>query len=182
MISNRRSTGRAGIGAGAFCLAAAAAAMIGMGTAHADTPDDVIGQAEQDLSQAVDALQQAPTTGLDSQELSIVTGQESQLYTTEGLLTNLEAQQDALPVADQAGLADVDQGLLNAEQQMLDGAQAFVSADEAGDLATSSGALTANLDVLDPSLATLGPLYDALFESIGAQIFSDFGLPDIFLP
>jgi hypothetical protein len=182
MTSNRRTTRRARLGAGGICMAAAAAAMIGVGTAHADTPDDVIGQADQDLIQAVDALQQAPTAGLDSQELSIITGQESQLYNMEGLLTNLESQQDGLPVADQAGLADVDQGLLNADQQMLDGVQAFVSADQAGDLATSSGALTANLDLLDPALATLGPLYDTLFDSIGAQLFSDFGLPDIFLP
>ena len=150
-------------------MPAAAAAIIGMGAAHADTPDDVIGLAEQDLSQAVDGLQQAPTSGLDSQELSIITGQESQLYNMEGLLTTLESRQDLLPVADQAGLGDVDQGLLNADQQMLDGVQAFVAADQAGDLATSSGAFTANLDLLDPSLASLGPLYDAVFESIGAQ-------------
>jgi hypothetical protein len=127
-------------------------------------------------------LQQAPTTGLDSDELGIITGQESQLYNMEGLLTTLESQQDGLPVADQAGLADVDQGLLNADQQMLEAAQAFVTADQAGDLATSSGALTANLDLVDPGLAALGPLYDALFADLGALLLSDFGLPDIFLP
>jgi hypothetical protein len=65
---------------------------------------------------------------------------------------------------------------------MLDGVEAFVSADQAGDLATSSGALTANLDLLDPSFATLGTVFDALFQGIGAQFFSDFGLTDILLP
>jgi hypothetical protein len=178
-MSNRHRNRLWGVGVG---MAAAAAAMIGMGTAHADTPDDVLGQADQDLIQAVDALQQAPTTGLDSDELGIITGQESQLYNMEGLVTNLESLQDRLPVADQAGLADVDQGVLNADQQVLESAQAFVSADQAGDLATSSGALTENLDLVDPGLATFGPLFDALFADFGAQIFSDFGLPDIFLP
>jgi hypothetical protein len=168
-------------GAG-FGLTAAAAALIGLGTAHADTPDDVLGQADQDLIQAVDAVQQAPTTGLDSDELGIITGQESQLYNMEGLVTNLESMQDRLPIADQAGLADVDQGVLNADQQVLEAAQAFLSADQAGDLATSSGALATNLDLVEPGLATFGPLFDALFTDFGAQIFSDFGLPDIFLP
>jgi hypothetical protein len=162
-------------------LAAAAAAMIGMGTAHADTPDEVIGQADQDVINAVDALQQAPTAGLDSDELGLITGQESILYNQESLLTNLETQQAALPAADQAGLADVDEKLLQADQGVLEAAQSFVTADEAGDLATSSGALTANLDLVDPGLATLGPLYDALFADLGAQIFSDFGIPDFFL-
>lgn len=163
-------------------VAAAAGAMIGMATAHADTPDDVLGQADQDLIQAVDALEQAPTASLDSGELGVITGQESTIYNQESFLSTLESQQAGLPVADQVGLADVDDQLLNADQGVLEAAQAFVSADQAGDLATSSGALTANLDLVDPGLATLGPLYDVLGADIGAQIFSDFGVPDIFLP
>lgn len=53
-MSNRRNHYRTarrnhlwGVGIG---MAAAAAAMIGMGTAHADTPDDVIDQAITDLN------------------------------------------------------------------------------------------------------------------------------------
>jgi hypothetical protein len=60
-------------------------------------------------------------------------------------------------------------------------AQSFASADEAGDLATSTGALAVNLDLVDPGRATLSPLFDALFADLGAQLFSDFGLPDMFL-
>jgi hypothetical protein len=48
MISNRRTVRRVRQWSTGVGLAAAAAAVIGMGTAHADTPDDVLGQAGQD--------------------------------------------------------------------------------------------------------------------------------------
>lgn len=52
--------------------AAACAAMIGIGAIHTDTPDDVFGRAGQDLTEPVDALEQAPTAGLEREELSSV--------------------------------------------------------------------------------------------------------------
>ena len=47
LMSSRRTTGQARLWAGGIGMAAAAAAMIGMGTAHADTADEVLGQADE---------------------------------------------------------------------------------------------------------------------------------------
>ena len=46
-MGSRRTTGQARLWAGGIGMAAAAAAMIGMGTAHADTADEVLGQADE---------------------------------------------------------------------------------------------------------------------------------------
>jgi hypothetical protein len=40
--------------------------------------------------------------------------------------------------------------------------------------------MAVNLDLVDPGRATLNPLCDALFADLGAQLFSDFGLSDIY--
>jgi hypothetical protein len=183
MNSNRRTASRVrrwATGAGLAGGAAVAAAMIGLASgpvANADTPDDVLGQAGQDLTQAIDDLNQAPTTGLDADQLSELYNQIGLLYNEESMLSTTETMQAGLPAADQAGLADVDQGLLNADQAVLDATQTFVAADQAGDLTN-----TAELALAASNLETIGPLFDVLFTDLGAQLASSFGVPDIFLP
>jgi hypothetical protein len=183
MVSNRRTASRVrrwATGAGLAGGAAVAAAMIGLASgavANADTPDDVLGQAGQDLTQAAEDLNQAPTTSLDADQLSALYNQEGLLYNQISMIETIETMQAGLPAADQAGLADVDQGLLNADQAVLDATQTFVAADQAGDLTNTS-----ELALAAPSLETFGPLFDILFSDLGAQLANSFGVPDIFLP
>jgi hypothetical protein len=71
MISNRRTIRRVrqwSTGVGLAGAAAAAAAMIGTGAAHADAPDDVIDQAIQYLNQGDSVLDAAPTADLSAQQ------------------------------------------------------------------------------------------------------------------
>jgi hypothetical protein len=168
----------AGVGlAGAAAVAALMIELASAPVAAADTPDDVLGQAGQDVTQAIDALNQAPTTSLDAEQLSLLYNQESLLYNEESQIPTFESMQADLPAADQAGLADVDQGLLNADQAVLEATQTFVAADQAGDLTSAS-----ELALAAPNLETIGPMFDILFTDLGAQLFSNFGIPDIFLP
>lgn len=72
-------------------------------------------------------------------------------------------------------------GCSKADGNMLDATQAFATAAEDGGL-TGSGALPVELGMADASLAAAGPDFDVLGASFGAEIFSAFGIPDIFLP
>jgi hypothetical protein len=155
-------------------LAAAAAAPA------ADTPDEVLGQADQDLAQAVQLLTQVPQSGLDPDQLGLLTNQESLIYNGEGLVSQLESMQAGLPIADQAGLADADQAVLQADQQLLEATQTFISAD--GFSSSGTEALTAQLEWSAASFGTLGADLHVLGVDFGAELFSAFGIPDVLLP
>jgi hypothetical protein len=148
--------------------------------ASTDTPAEVLSQASQELGQAVQLLDQIPQSSLDAQQLALLTNQESLIYNGESLVSQIESMQAGLPAADQVGLADVDQGLLQANEQLLDATQAFVSADGFDGSGTES--LTAGLDWSAADFGTLGADFHVLGVDLGAEIFSNFGLPDIFLP
>ncbi|MGA9493386.1 MAG: hypothetical protein WBV80_24500 [Mycobacterium sp.] len=145
-----------------------------------DTPGEVLGQANQDLSQAVLLLTQVPQSSLDPDQLGQLTNQESLIYNGEGLVSQLESMQADLPAADQAGLADVDEGILQADQQLLEATQAFISVD--GFSSSGTAALTAQLDWSEAAFGMLGADFHVLGVDLAAELLSNFGIPDIFLP
>jgi hypothetical protein len=172
MINNRRTRNRVRRWSSAAALAAAAA-VIGMSTAHADTPDDVIGQAITDLNQGTALLDAAPTADLSAQQADILSEQLSVVAQEDPLITDIGASQEALSATDQTFLANADEQLVTAAQNLLSADQAFVVADQAGDL---SGSGFASVD-LTTFLAD-GELLSATFNSL-ADTFLATAFPDI---
>ena len=165
---------------------AVAAAMIGMGTAHADTVEDVLGQAGVDLTQATSVLESAPTASLGTDGPIVLTEGQSFITQAESFLATTESYQADLPAADQTSplLLDADQALLQADDGLLTADQSFVAADEAGDLTgvqTSSlaGELTeiqAIYAPIDAEFGTIPATLDVGLTDIFAQLASDIGL------
>jgi hypothetical protein len=136
---------------------AAAVAMIGMGTAHADTPDDVIGQAVLDLNQGAAALDAAPTADLSTEQAHVLAEQATFSSQMESLFDDdLRVDQDGLSAGDQTFLANVDEQLVSASQNIL-------SADQV--IEADLGLIPAAFDVaganilaeLDPNIGSLLP-------------------------
>jgi hypothetical protein len=140
---------------------AAAAAMIGMGTAHADTADDVIGQAITDLNQGTAVLDAASVADLSARQADILAGQEN-FDQLDPILTQIGSDEEELPAGDQTLLADADEQFVTAAQNVLSADQAFVAADQAGQLtgnsfnATDLTVLDADLGLLSADVNTLG--------------------------
>lgn len=168
MFSNRRSSYRIrnwGTSAG---LVAAAAAVIGMGTAHADTPDDVIGQAITVINQGDTLLAAAPTADLGTESAGLLSRQEN-FGVLDSDLNQLASLQDQFNPADQTFLAAADEQYVTAAQNVLSADQAFLAADQAGELTGSGGNLT-DLTVIDADLGLLS----ADFNTVGATLFALF--------
>ena len=104
-MSNRRTRGQVRLWGG-LGMAAAVAAMIGMGTAHADTTDEVIGQAVSDLNQGNALLDAAPTTDLSAQQADFLLIAQGANETS--FLTDIGTQQDLASASDQPFLAGAD--------------------------------------------------------------------------
>jgi hypothetical protein len=173
MSSVHRTTHQArrwGIGIGT----AAAAAMIGMGTAHSDTPDDVIGQAVLNLNQGAAVLDAAPTADLSAKQADVLAEQVTLAGQLDSALDDeLRSAQDGLSAGDQTFLANVDEQLVSASQNILSADQAFVAADQAGDL-SGSGFASADLTLIEADLGFI----PAAFDVTGASILAEFD-PDI---
>jgi hypothetical protein len=152
---------------------AAAAAMIAMGTAHADTPDDVIDQAVLDLNQGAAVLDAAPTADLSAKQAEDLANQVTLSSQLDSALDQLRSAQDGLSAADQTFLGDADEQLVSASQNILSADQAFVAADQAGDL-SGSGFASADLTLIEADLG----LIPAAFDVTGASILAEFD-PDI---
>jgi len=161
-MSNRRTRRWAG-GIG---MAAAAATMIGMGTAHADTPDDVLGQAIAVINEGDALLATAPTADLGTESAGLLSRQEN-LGGLDSDLNQLASLQDQLNPTDQTFLASVDEQYVTAAQNALSADQTFLATDQAGDLTGSGGNLT-DLTVI---YADLG-LLSADFNTVGASLFA----------
>jgi hypothetical protein len=171
-MSNRHQDRRWGVGIG---MAAAAAAMIGMGTAHADTPDDVLGQAVSDLSQGVSVLDAAPTADLSADQLNFFTSQETPITDLEPFLTQIASQQDGLSTADQAYVLGADEQLVTAAQNVLSADQALVVADQAGDLSSTLNA--SDFAVTDADFSLVSDYFGVIGADIIAPLFTDLGIP-----
>jgi hypothetical protein len=149
-------------------LAAAAAAVIGVGTAHADTPDDVLGQAVTVINEGDALLATAPTADLGTKSAELLSRQEN-LGGLDSDLNQLASLQDQLTPTGQTFLASADEQFVSAAQNVLSADQAFVAADQAGELSGSGGNLT-DLTVL---YADLG-LISADFNVTGDELLALF--------
>ncbi len=160
---------RPGIGAGLAAAAAATIAVIAMGTAHADTPDEVIGQAIIDLNQGAALLDAAPTVDLSAKQTEILISQATLNTQLSSNLDLLESGQDGLSANDQTFLAGADEQLVSAAQNILSADQAFVVADQAGDL-TGSSLGSADLALLGADLSFLSAGFDVTGASVLAML------------
>jgi hypothetical protein len=179
-----RHARRWGFGVG-MAGAAAAAAMIGVASApvgRADTPDDVLDQAIQDLAKAAQVFEQAPEASLDAHQIAALTPEENLIATSESFASSLEADQAGLPAADQAGLAEADLAVLQADKGILDAAQGFLAADQAGELASWGSGLPTDFATLDADFGVIGAALNVGVVELGAEFFNALGVPDIFLP
>ena len=159
--------------------AVAAAAMLSLSEAadaHADDSADVLGQAGMDLTQATQVLDGAPEAGLNAEELSFLTGQES-LQTDElsALLASQESLQSGLPAAEQSDLSAADTQLTDAFQGVLTADQTFATADQAGDLSGLTG-LSDEFGVIDADFGVLGADFNTVFADVGAEFASVFDI------
>ena len=154
---------------GAVLAGAGTAAMITMGTAHADTPDDVIGQAMIELNHGAALLGAAPTIDLSAKQAEILLSQATLDTQLSSTLNLLESGQDGLSANDQTFLAGVDEQLVSAAQNILSADQAFVVADQAGDLSGSSLG-SADLALLGADLSFLSAGFDVTGASLLAML------------
>jgi hypothetical protein len=158
MISNvRRWVAGVGLAGGA--------AIIGMATAHADTPDDVIGQAIQLLNQGDAVLLAAPTADLGAKQADILAEQATAGTQFDPLFEQLGSAEEAMSPGDQSFLAGADEQLVTAAQNILSADQAFVAADQAGDLSSNSFA-PADLPVIDADLGMAGANFSLLGDAV----------------
>jgi hypothetical protein len=144
---------------GAAALAAAAAT-IGVSTAHADTPDDVLGQAIDDLNQGVLMLEAAPTAVISANQADSLA---STVTLSKELVSPIEqfgSVQDGLSAGDQNFLANADEQFVTAAQNLLTADQAFVAADQAGDL-TGNGFQAADLGLVQAEFGFIPAAFDA---------------------
>jgi len=150
---------------------AAAVAAIGMGTAHADTPADVMGQAVSDLTQGAAVLGTADTADLSAGQLDVLTAQEGISTQLDSGLTQLGSLQEELPAGAQTYLAAANEQFVTAAQNLLTADQGFVAADQAGELSGGgNGLLPADLPLLEGDF----DLLSADFQALGADFVAVF--------
>jgi hypothetical protein len=158
-MSNHRTTGQARLWAGGIGMAAAAAAaVIGMGTAHADdgsVPTDIglLTTAETDVTEAFSLNGQTPDTGFFSQ---------------------LEAIQTPLLSSDNSFVSGVGESLFNGpDQNLAQASEAFLSAAET--LSSGTPSLTALADYASTGFqldgAVFGEIPSTLIGKLTDQIF-----------
>jgi hypothetical protein len=148
-MSNRRTTGQARLRAVGTGMAAAAAAVIGMGTAHADdgsVPTDIglLNTAQTDIAEAFSLNGQTPDTGF---------------------FPELEAIQTPLLSSDNSFVSGVGEALFNGpDQQLAQTSEAFLSAAE------TLSSDTTNLTALGDYASTGFQVTDAIFGEIPSTL------------
>jgi hypothetical protein len=153
---------------------AAAATIVGVGTAHADSTDELIGQAISAANQASAVLDAAPTADLSAQQASFLLTQQN-FDQNAYFLEQIGTQQDLVSAGDQPFLAGADEHLVTAAQDLLTSDQALVAADQAGQLSggldgVDLGVIEANFGLEGAELNALGDTFLAIFDpSINAE-------------
>lgn len=169
--------------------AALTAAMIGMGTAHAETLDEVLIQSEGDLTQAASLYSGIDPSLLPAPLAANIGNEGSALQGQADLVSQIQSQQDALPEALQSSsqLLGDDQQLATASGDLLSAMNTFVNAADAGDYAagqttTLAGDVTgyfARLDVAGAELfqvlpAALNAEFATAFAPVNAEFATAF--------
>lgn len=143
----------------------------------AATPDDVIGQAITDLNQGTALLDAAPTSDLGTDWAQYLSNQETSIPLLESGLTQIGSVQDGLAATDQTFLAGVDEQLVTAAQNILTADQGIVVADQAGDLSGNLASNPADIPLIDADFSLFSADFTALYDTILAGFFTDFGIP-----
>jgi hypothetical protein len=159
--------------------AALAAAMIGMSTAHADSLDELLIQAEGDINGAATLYSGIDPSLLDAHQAANQLGEVSALQNEADLISQIQSQQDALPEALQGSsqLLGDDQQLATASGDLLSAMNTFVSAADAGDFAagqttTLAGDVTGYFAKLDFAGAELFQVLPAELNAEFATVFA----------
>jgi hypothetical protein len=155
-------------------LAAAAAAMIGMGTAHADTLDELLIQSEDDMTQTASLYGGIDPSLLSAHEAADQAGVVSALQNEADLIAQIQSQQDALPEALQSSsqLLGDDQQLATASGDLLSAMNTFVNAADAGDFA--SGQTPTLVGDVTGYFAKLDFVYAEVFQVLPAELNAEF--------
>jgi hypothetical protein len=141
-------------------LAATAAAVIGMGTAHADdaSPLDLLGDAQSALIDANQVLGQIDVSGLTGDEAGVGPGITTLLDTQDHALTaldKLDSAESAILSIDNGSLSNFISPLFtNLDQQWYQTTEALLSADQSIAGAVSGGSFA---DILAAQFEALAP-------------------------
>jgi hypothetical protein len=170
MISNRPNCRVRQWSAGAGL--AAAVAVIGMGTAHADdtSPLDLLGDAQSALTDANQALGQIDVSGLTGDEAGVGPSITTLIDTQDHALTildKLDSAESAILSFDNGSLSNFVSPLLtNLDQQWYQTTEALLSADQSIAGAVSGGSfadiLTAQFEALTPDAQLIGDAFQSL--------------------
>jgi hypothetical protein len=156
-MSNR---GQARLWAAGTGMAAAAAAVIGMGTAHADdtSPLVVLGDAQSALIDANQVLGQIDVSGLTGDEAGVGPGITTLIDTQDHALTaldKLDSAESAILSVDNGSLSNFISPLFtNLDQQWYQTAEALLGADQSIASAVSGGSFA---DILAAQFVALAP-------------------------
>jgi hypothetical protein len=170
-MSNRHPNRLWGVGIG---TAAAATAMIGMGTAHADTIDELLIQAEGDMTQTGSLYGGIDPSLLDAHQAAGQAMFVSDLQNEADLIAQIQTQQDALPEAVQSSsqLLGADQQLATASGDLVSAMNTFVNAADAGDFAT--GQTPTLIGDVTGYFAKLDFVYAEVFQVLPAELNAEF--------
>jgi hypothetical protein len=170
MISNRPNCRVRQWSAGAGL--AAAVAVIGMGTAHADdtSPLDLLGDAQSALTDANQALGQIDVSGLTGDEAGVGPSITTLIDTQDHALTildKLDSAESAILSFDNGSLSNFVSPLLtNLDQQWYQTTEALLSADQSIAGAVSGGSfadiLAAQFEALTPDAQLIGDAFQSL--------------------
>lgn len=149
--------------------AAVAATVIGTSIARADAIDDLLLQAEGDMTQTATLF-----SGLDSSSMPALAGAISSFESQGELISQLQTQQDGFSAALQTGsqLISADQQLADASGNLVAASQTLVNAINAGDLPLS--ATETFSDKLTGLEAAFGLLNAEIFQVIPAEFIAGF--------
>jgi hypothetical protein len=167
MSVRRRGVGLAG-------GAALAAAMIGMGTAHADALDELLVQAAGDINDAATLYSGIDPSLLPTELAGHLGNEASALQGDAGLISQIQSQQDALPETLQSSsqLLSDDQQLATASGDLLSAMNTFVNAADAGDFVT--GQTTSLAGDVTGYFARLDVAGALLFQVLPAELNAEF--------
>jgi hypothetical protein len=172
MSSNRRTSCRVRQWSASAGLAAAAAAMIGAATAHADdtSPLVVLGDAQSALIDANQVLGQIDVSGLTGDEAGVGSGITTLIDTQDHALTaldKLDSAESAILSVDNGSLSNFISPLFtNLDQQWSQTAEALLSADQSIASAVSGGSfadiLAAQFEVLAPDAQLVSDSFQSI--------------------
>jgi hypothetical protein len=148
--------------------------MIAMGTAHADTLDELLIQSEDDITQSASLYSGIDPSLLPAQQAANIGGEVSALEGQADLISQIQSQQDALPEALQSSsqLSGADQQLATASGDLLSAMNTYVNAADAGDFAT--GQATSLSGDLTGYFARLDLVYAEVFQVLPTELNAEF--------